>query len=112
MESSGTIDLSMERLMPVMGFGVVALVAIFAILALVRIWGLKMQRKSGACGGIGLEDLRRRRDAGEISQAEYEAVLAGLTGGAAGSEGGRKTPINQKIAEEGGSERSPVDGEA
>ena len=112
MESSETIDLSMQRLMPVMLFGVVALVAIFAILALVRIWSLKMQRKSGAYGGIDLEDLRRRRDAGEISQAEYEAVCASMTDGPDASEAGQKTPMNQKSAEEGNSERNPVDGEA
>ena len=112
MDSPETIDFSMERLMPVMLFGIVALVAIFAILALVRTWGQKMQRKSVAYGGIDLEDLRRRRDAGEISQAEYETVCASLTKGAAGSEAGQKTPINQKGAEEGDSQRSPVDGEA
>ncbi len=112
MESTETIDLSMQHLTPVMLFGIVALVAIFAILALVRIWGLKMQRKSVARGGIDLEDLRQRRDAGEISQAEYETVCASLTKGAAGSEAGQETPINQKSAEEGDSERSPVDGEA
>ena len=112
MESSETIEFSMRQLMPVMLFGIVALVVLFVILALVRLWGLKMQTKPGASSAIDLEDLRRRRDADEISQAEYEAVRARLTGVAAGSEGGRKTPINQKSTEEGGPERSPVDGEA
>jgi hypothetical protein len=112
MESPETIDFSMEHLMPVMLFGIVALVAIFAILALVRTWGQKMQRNSVAYGGIDLEDLRRRRDAGEISQAEYETVCASMTDGPDASEAGQETPINQKSAEEGDSERRPVDGEA
>ncbi|KPK47103.1 MAG: hypothetical protein AMK72_08885 [Planctomycetes bacterium SM23_25] len=112
MESPETINFSMEHLMPFLMGGIVALVVLFVLLALVRIWGVKMQTKSGACGGIDLEDLRRRRDAGEISQAEYEAVCASATGGADGSGPRQETPINHGGAEDGGSERSLVDGEA
>jgi len=112
MESSETIEFSMRQLMPVMLFGIVALVVLFVILALVRLWGLKMQTKSGASGAIDLEDLRRRRDAGEISQAEYEAVCASATGDPDGSGPRQETPITQQDAETNGAERSPADGEA
>ena len=112
MESSETIEFSMRQLMPVMLFGIVALVVLFVILGLVRLWGLKMQTKSGASGAIDLEDLRRRRDAGEISQAEYEAVCASATGGPDGSGPRQETPINQQDVETSGAEGSPADGEA
>jgi len=111
MQSFETIEFSTQHLMPVMLFGILALVALFVVLALVRLWGLKMQTKSGACGGIDLEDLRRRRDAGEISQAEYEAVCASATGGVDGSGAVQESPINQTSAEDGDAERSPADGE-
>ncbi|HUU89824.1 MAG TPA: hypothetical protein VM238_01300 [Phycisphaerae bacterium] len=112
MEPPETIEFSMQHLMPVLLFGIVALVVLFVILGLVRLWGLKMQTKSGASGGIDIEDLRRRRDAGEISQAEYEAVCASAAGDADGSEPRQETPINEQGAETSDTERSPADGEA
>jgi len=112
MESPETVEFSMQPLMPVMLVGIVGLVVLFTILGLVRLWGLKMQSKSGACGGIDLEDLRRRRDAGEMTQAEYEAVCTSASGGAAGSGTEQETPINERGAEGGNAERSPADGEA
>jgi hypothetical protein len=112
MESPETVEFSMQPLMPVMLVGIVGLVVLFIILGLVRLWGLKMQSKSGACGGIDLEDLRRRRDAGEMTQAEFEAVCASASGGAAGSGTEQETPISERGAEGGNAERSPADGEA
>ena len=112
MEPPETVEFSMQQLMPVILVGIAALVVLFVILGLARLWGLKMQTKSGPSGGIDLEDLRRRRDAGEISQAEYEAVCASAAGGPDGSVAEQETPINQTSVDEGDSERSPADGEA
>ena len=108
--------------MPVMLFGIVALVVLFVILALVRLWGLRMQTKSGACGGIDLEELKRQRDAGEIAQEEYDAVCAGLADGGpakakdaapgtARTDHAPETPIEKTDAEDSRPERSPADGQ-
>jgi hypothetical protein len=69
-----------EQLTAIVLFSTAALVAIFAILGMVRLWGAQMQKRSGACGGLDMAGLKQMRDAGEISQQEYDAVCAQITG--------------------------------
>ena len=61
-----------------------ALIPIFGLLALVRMWGQRMQKKHAPGGGLDVEALRRMRDAGEISPQEFDIILGGI----AGSRGG------------------------
>ncbi|MFO8014387.1 MAG: hypothetical protein R6X20_13905 [Phycisphaerae bacterium] len=67
-------------MLPVLVWGAVGLVLVFLVLALVRLWGWKTQRRGGSCGGIDLDDLRAQLIAGEISREEYEAVRAQIAG--------------------------------
>ena len=69
-----------QDMLPVLVLGAAALVVAFVILALARLWGWRTQHRGGSCGGIDLDDLRRQRMAGEISQEEYEAVRASIAG--------------------------------
>lgn len=80
MESPETIVMPVSRLMPILVCGIVGLVVIFVLMALVRLWGLRMQTKTGGCGGLDLDELRRQRDAGEISPEEYDAVYGSVAG--------------------------------
>jgi hypothetical protein len=59
---------------------VAALLAIFVLLALVRMWGRRMQKQGGGCGGLDLEALRRQQDTGVISQKEYDIIVGGIAG--------------------------------
>jgi len=59
---------------------IVGLGILFGTLAAVRGWGLRMQKPHGASGGLDLEHLRCQRQAGEISQEEYDAVRSRLAG--------------------------------
>jgi len=61
-------------------FGTAALLAIFVILALVRLWGSQLQKSTGREGNLDLEALRQMRDTGQITQEEYEAVCGTLGG--------------------------------
>ena len=79
-ESPETILIPMHQLMPILVCGIVGLVVIFVLMALVRLWGLRMQTKAGGCGGLDLDELRRQRDAGEISAEEYDAVFGSVAG--------------------------------
>jgi len=70
----------LEAMLPWLVWGTIGLVGIFVALALVRLWGWRQQQRGGACGGIDLDRLRRQRDAGEISQDDYETIRARLAG--------------------------------
>jgi len=59
---------------------VMALLAIFVMLSLVRMWGQRMQKQGGGCGGLDLKALRRQRDIGVISQKEYDIIVSGMAG--------------------------------
>jgi len=59
---------------------VAALLVIFVILALVKMWGHRMQKKGGPGGGLDVEALRRMRDAGEISPREFDIIVGGTAG--------------------------------
>jgi hypothetical protein len=64
---------------------VAALLVIFVVLALVRMWGQRMQKKHAPGGGLDVEALRRMRDAGEISPQEFDIILGGIAGSGGGA---------------------------
>jgi hypothetical protein len=73
----------LRDMLTILAWCAAGLVLVFLVLALVRLWGWKTQRRGGSCGGIDLDDLRRQLIAGEISHEEYEAVretIAGVPG--------------------------------
>ncbi len=70
----------LRNMLTILVWGAAGLIVVFLILALVRLWGWKTQQRGGSCGGIDLDDLRRQRMAGDISQEEYEAVRAQIAG--------------------------------
>ena len=70
----------LRHMLTILVWGAAGLIVVFLILALVRLWGWKTQQRGGSCGGIDLDDLRRQRMAGKISQEEYEAVRAQIAG--------------------------------
>jgi hypothetical protein len=76
---------SPDQLMPMAMVCVMALLVIFVLLALVRMWCQQMQKKGGGCGGLDVEALRRQRDAGEITQEEFDRILGGIAGSGAGA---------------------------
>ena len=111
METSDTIVVPMHWMMWLVIGGVTVLLAVFVVLALVRLWGLRMQTKSRGCGGLDIEELRRQRDAGRISPEEYDAVRASLAGGAPVAEPALERPINLTDADDGDPERNRTDGQ-
>ncbi|HUX02953.1 MAG TPA: hypothetical protein VMY35_18495 [Phycisphaerae bacterium] len=94
-----------ERLMVFAVMGVAALGALFVVLILVRYWMQRSAKRSGPGGALDLEHLRRERDAGRITENEYEAIrnrMAGTGAPAARGEGGRPSgPISEKGASDG-----------
>jgi len=74
------LGFSPDQLMALAVLGLAGVLAVFALLALVRLWSARMQKGGGGCGGLDAEELRRQRDAGEISQEEYDAILRGMAG--------------------------------
>jgi hypothetical protein len=74
--------LSLEQLMVLGLVALMGVVVLFILLGVVRIWGLRMQKSGGGRGGLDLDHLKRQRDAGQISPAEYDAIRARLAGGA------------------------------
>jgi len=77
--------MSPDQLMALAMVCVVALLAIFVLLALVRMWGQRIQKQGGGCGGLDIEAIRRQRDAGEITQEEFDRILGGIAGSRAGA---------------------------
>jgi hypothetical protein len=86
------------RLMVFTVLAVGALWALFLVLTVVRYWSQRAQKRGNATGGLDFATLQRQRDAGEISQEEYERIRGTMTGagpaGGTGSEG-----IQTKAAE-------------
>ena len=106
-----TLVMPMQRLVPIMLYGTIGLVAIFIILTIIRLWGIRIQTKGKDAGNLDLARLRGQRDAGHLSQAEYEAVHARLAGDApARADGTGEAPI--KDTGRDGPERNAPDGEA
>ncbi len=85
--------------------GVAALWALFVVLILVRYRMQRSAKRSGPGGALDLEHLRRERDAGRITEEEYEAIrnrMADTGSPAARGEGGQPGgPISGKGASDG-----------
>ncbi|MCX5677480.1 MAG: SHOCT domain-containing protein [Planctomycetota bacterium] len=75
--------MSPDQLMALVMVCVVALLAIFVLLAWVRMWGQRVQKQGGGCGSLDIEAVRRQRDAGEITQEEFDRILGGIAGSGA-----------------------------
>ena len=106
--------MSIEKLLTLMLYGIMALMAVVGLVALVRLWSMRMQKSGGGCGGIDAAKLRRLRDAGEISEKEYQAVLGGMAGARAKPEasGARPEPPinNDERGPPGGQKESDSNG--
>jgi hypothetical protein len=97
------------RLMVFTVLAVGALWALFLVLTVVRYWSQRAQKRGSATGrrrrldvasGLDLATLQRQRDAGNISQEEYERIRGTMTGARPGAPGGANTEaIKAKTAE-------------
>ena len=67
-------------------FGILIVVGLFALLALVRVWGGRMQGRNRASAGMDLEQLKAQLDAGTLSPEEYATIRRRLLGEKAGEE--------------------------
>ena len=76
--------LDFGRLMVFVVLALVALWALFLVLTVVRYWSQRAQKHGNATGGLDLATLQRQRDAGKISQEEYERIRGIMTGARAG----------------------------
>ncbi len=76
------------RLMVFTVLAVGALWALFLVLTVVRYWSQRAQKRGNATGGLDLATLQRQRDAGNISQEEYERIRGTMTGASPGAPGG------------------------
>jgi hypothetical protein len=93
------------RLMVFVVLAVGALWALFLVLTVVRYWSQRAQKRGSATGGLDLATLERQRDAGNISQEEYERIRGTMTGASPGAPGGANAEaIEAKTAE---SEEAP-----
>jgi len=70
----------LQRLLGFAVLAVGALWVLFLVLTIVRYWSARAQKRETATGGLDLCRLERQRDAGEISQEEYERIRGTLTG--------------------------------
>jgi len=68
------------RLMVFTVLAVGALWALFLVLTVVRYLSARAQKRETATGGLDLATLQRQRDAGKISQEEYERIRGTMTG--------------------------------
>jgi len=91
------------RLMVFTVLAVAALWALFLVLTVVRYWSQRAQNRGNATGGLDLETLERQRDAGKISQEEYERIRGTMTGARPAS-GANAEAFKAKTAE---SEETP-----
>jgi len=82
----------LRDMLPYLFWGAVGLVVVFVLLGLARLWGWRTAHHGGSCGDVDLDHLRRQRMAGEISEAEYEAVRTRLAGAAAADKEAPKGP--------------------
>jgi len=110
------LGMPMDEVIALAMGGVVILLGLFALLAWVRSWGIRMKKEGGACGGLDLEHLRRQRDAGDIRSEEYEAIRAHLAGAPSGPPSSAQAdasdaPSERSINDIGGEpERNSADG--
>ena len=108
------------RLMVFTVLAVGALWALFLVLTVVRYWSQRAQKRGNATGGLDLATLQRQRDAGKISQEEYERICGTMTGASPGAPGGanaeafkaktaesEETPPERPINPSGGPDGQP-----
>jgi len=69
-----------NRLLVFVVLALAALWALFLVLTVVRYWSQRAQKRGNATGGLDLATLQRQRDAGNISQEEYERIRGTMTG--------------------------------
>lgn len=81
--------MSPDQIMALALVCVLALLVIFVVLSLVRMWGQRMQKHGGGCGGLDLDALRQQRDTGEISQKEYDIIVGSIAGADAAARAAR-----------------------
>jgi len=88
------------RLLVFVVLAVGALWALFLVLTVVRYWSQRAQKRGNATGGLDLATLQRQRDAGKISQEEYERIRGIMTSTSPGAPGGANAEaIQAKTAE-------------
>jgi hypothetical protein len=100
-DSPETLVLKPHEITALVFFGTAALIAVFTVLAIVRVWASRLQKKPVGCGGLDIAGLRRLRDAGEITQEEFDAVC--------GAAGGPDAP--PRPARSGAAPETPIDRE-
>jgi hypothetical protein len=85
------IGIPADRLMAIAVFGVLALLVLFILLGLARWWSLRAQKRGHEKqAGLNLAELKRQRDAGEITPEEYKAIYTRLSGIASGGNTARQ----------------------
>jgi len=99
-----TLVLKPHEITALVFFGTAALIAVFTVLAIVRVWASRLQKKPGTCGGLDIDGLRRMRGAGEITQEEFDAVSGTLGDGKAAMPQGPPRP-----ARSDGAPETPID---
>jgi len=72
--------LSPDQLMLYGFFGILIVVGLFALLALVRVWGGRMRGTNRASAAMDLERLKAQLDAGTLSPEEYATIRRQLLG--------------------------------
>jgi hypothetical protein len=82
MESTeDAVGISTDQLMALVAYGVLALLALFILLGLARWWGLRAKKPGHEpTTGLNLAELKRQREAGEITPEEYKAIYIRLSG--------------------------------
>lgn len=98
-----TLVLKPHEITALVFFGTAALIGVFTVLAIVRVWASRLQKKPVGCGGIDIEGLRRMRDAGEITPEEFDAVC-----GAAGAPKAAPAKEPPRAADAGAAPETPI----
>jgi hypothetical protein len=115
------LNFTPDQLFALAAFGILGVMALFGLVAMVRLWAGRMQKAGGFCGGLDLDQLRQHRDMGIVTAEEYDAIRGHLAGaaGVGKAEPARGTssdaqaparPINDTGQATAGPERSDWDG--
>ena len=94
---------SVDQAVVLVTYGVLALLALFILLGLARWWGLRAKKPGyEPTTGLNLAELKRQRDAGEITPEEYKAIYIRLSGIASGGNAAGRPIKDTGDALEGG----------
>jgi len=110
-----------DRLVAFVTVAIAIVVAVFFLLAAVRLWSIWLQKGGPVSRGLDLQALRRKVEAGEVSEEEYDAVCRQMAAPGAAPKGPNagagpaeaapdKPPINPKAGDET-AERNQHDGQ-